>query len=160
MNILKPRPSRTDLHGTVVWIGVRPARFEALRALDTAYAVEALGLDGDHYARPGGKRQVTLVQAEHLQAVAERLGIQALCPGQARRNIVIRGLDLLALAGRRFSLGEALLEYTGICDPCERMESNLGHGGFDAMRGHGGITARVLRSGRISLGDSILASGD
>lgn len=148
------------LQGTVIWIGIRPSRLKALQPLDTVRAIEALGLEGDHYASPGGKRQVTLMQAEHLNAVASLLSAERVAPEQIRRNIVVSGLNLLALKGKRFHLGEALLEYTGTCDPCSRMESNLGRGGYTAMRGHGGITARVLRSGRIRLGDAAIVSDD
>lgn len=146
--------------GNVIWIGTRPSRLKALQPRDTVQAIETLGLEGDHYATPGGKRQVTLVQAEHLHAVASLLGVEGIAPEQIRRNIVVGGIDLLALKGQRFRVGEALLEYTGTCDPCSRMESALGRGGYDAMRGHGGITARVVRSGRIRLGDAVMVSDD
>lgn len=146
--------------GGVAWIGIRPIRQKPLRPLETVQAVEALGLEGDHYASPGGKRQVTLIQAEHLVTVAGLLGLDTVTPEQLRRNIVVSGINLLALKGKQFRIGEALLEYTGTCDPCSRMESNLGRGGYNAMRGHGGITARVLRSGRIRVGDTVFVSAD
>lgn len=146
--------------GGVAWIGIRPIRQKPLRPLETVQAVEALGLEGDHYASPGGKRQVTLIQAEHLVTVAGLLGLDTVTSEQLRRNIVVSGINLLALKGKQFRIGEALLEYTGTCDPCSRMESNLGRGGYNAMRGHGGITARVLRSGRIQVGDTVFADTD
>lgn len=146
--------------GGVAWIGIRPIRQKPLRPLETVQAVEALGLEGDHYASPGGKRQVTLIQAEHLVTVAGLLGLDTVTPEQLRRNIVISGINLLALKGKQFRVGEALFEYTGTCDPCSRMESNLGRGGYNAMRGHGGITARVLRSGRIRVGDTVFVNAD
>ena len=142
-------------HGRVTWIGIHPIRQKALRPLDVVQAIEALGLEGDRYASPGGKRQVTLIQAEHLQTVADLLGMGTLDPGLVRRNIVVSGLNLLALKGKRFRVGDALLEYTGPCDPCSRMESNLGKGGYNVMRGHGGITARVISGGLIRLGDAV-----
>lgn len=146
--------------GRVIWMGIRPARLSALRPLDAVQAVEALGLKGDHYASPGGKRQVTLIQAEHLQTVAGLLGVDAVSPEQVRRNIVVSGINLLALKGKRFRVGDAVLEYTGSCDPCSRMESNLGRGGYNAMRGHGGITARVVQGGCIRTGDAVIAGED
>lgn len=160
MNTLKTLTATFAQPGCVSWIGVRPTRLKPLQPLESVQVIEGLGLEGDHYASPGGKRQVTLIQAEHLKTVAGLLGTDAISPEQVRRNIVVSGLNLLALKGQRFRLGEALLEYTGTCDPCSRMESNLGRGGYNAMRGHGGITARVLRSGRVGLGDAVLAGDD
>lgn len=160
MDSLKTLTSTFAQPGCVTWIGVRPTRLKPLQPVESVQAVEALGLEGDHYASPGGKRQVTLIQAEHLQTVAGLLGTDAISPEQVRRNIVVSGINLLALKGRRFQLGEALLEYTGTCAPCSRMESNLGRGGYNAMRGHGGITARVLRGGRVGLGDAVLAADE
>ncbi|MBK8969034.1 MAG: MOSC domain-containing protein [Lewinellaceae bacterium] len=143
--------------GKVVWIGIRPGRRAELQALEQVEARKSAGLAGDHY-RGGakGKRQVTLIQDEHLTAVAGLLGVAAIDPGQTRRNIVVRGINLLALHNCRFRIGTALLEGTGYCQPCSRMESNLGPGGYNAMRGHGGITARILEDGIIGLGDTVV----
>lgn len=155
MDTLQTLTSTFAHAGQVTWIGVRPARMQPLRVVDTVQAIESLGLEGDRYASPDGKRQVTLIQAEHLQTVADLLGLGEVDPGLVRRNIVVSGLNLLALKGKRFRVGDALLEYTGLCDPCSRMETNLGKGGYNVMRGHGGITARVLRSGLIRQGDAV-----
>jgi MOSC domain-containing protein YiiM len=160
MNTLQTLTDTFSQQGRITWIGVRPSRLAPLRPLDAVQAIESLGLEGDHYASPGGKRQVTLIQAEHLDAMAGLLGVDAVTAGQVRRNVVVSGINLLALKGKRFRIGDALLEYTGTCDPCSRMESNLGRGGYNAMRGHGGITARVLRSGLLRKGDAVLAGGD
>jgi MOSC domain-containing protein YiiM len=97
---------------------------------------------------------VTLVQAEHLQVVAALLGLEALDPTLLRRNLVVSGVNLLALRGRQFRVGDVLLEGTTPCHPCSRMEENLGHGGYAAMRGHGGINARVLRGGMLRVGEA------
>lgn len=143
-----PRPGRVE------WLGVRPARLVPLESVAEVLATDG-GLLGDHYG--GGKREVTLIQAEHLAAVASLIGMARVDPALTRRNIVVAGLNLLALKGRRFRVGAALLEHTGPCEPCSRMEEALGPGGYNAMRGHGGITARVLERGAIRVGDAVVA---
>ena len=140
--------------GRVEWIGVRPARHVPPEALGEVLATDG-GLLGDHYG--GGKREVTLIQAEHLATVASLMGAPRVEPSLLRRNLVVSGLNLLALKDRRFRVGEAVLEYTGLCHPCSRMEEALGAGGYNAMRGHGGITARVLERGAVRRGDSVAA---
>ncbi|MEO1723851.1 MAG: MOSC domain-containing protein [Pseudomonadota bacterium] len=139
--------------GRVTWIGVRPARRAELRALD-AGAVNECGLEGDHRSKPG-KRAITLIQAEHLAAIAALLGQNAVAPELLRRNIVVGGINLLGLRNRRFRIGSAVLEGNGLCAPCSRMETALGHGGYTAVRGHGGITASVVLAGQVALGDSV-----
>lgn len=143
--------------GRVDWLGVRPAKRQAIRVVDAVDVLADLGFDGDRAVRkPSRRRQVTLLQAEHLAVVAQLLGRDApIDPAWLRRNAVVSGLALAALKGRRFRLGAALLEGTGDCDPCPRMEEALGRGGFVAMAGHGGITARVLEGGRVQVGDAI-----
>lgn len=144
--------------GTVEWIGVRPARKAALHALQQVDLMADHGLAGDHYAKAGGKRQVTLIQAEHLTAVASMLGLAAVDPATVRRNIVVSGINLLALKEKTFFVGSAKLKFTGLCHPCSRMEQLLGPGGYNALRGHGGITASVIEDGSISMGDTVRAN--
>lgn len=141
--------------GAVEWLGVRPGRREALTSLQEVMAEADQGLAGDHYSKRGGKRQVTLIQAEHLQALGSLLGLAQIEPGTLRRNIVVSGINLLALKGKQFRMGEAVLAFTGLCHPCSRMEALLGPGGYNAMRGHGGITAAVVTDGLIRLGDPV-----
>ncbi len=142
--------------GRIAWIGVRPVRRTSVVAVDAVEAIADQGLAGDHYAHDGN-RQVTLIQAEHLPAVAALAGRDAVDPAWLRRNIAVAGVNLLALKGRRFRIGGAVFEATGPCDPCSRMEEALGPGGLNAMRGHGGITARVVESGAIRVGDAVQA---
>jgi MOSC domain-containing protein YiiM len=142
--------------GAVAWIGVRPGRREPVRALDEVEAVAGRGLAGDRYAG-GGKRAVTLIQAEHLAVLGKLLGGTAPDPALLRRNLVVSGINLLALRKRRFRVGDAVLDGTGTCDPCSRMEDALGPGGWNAMRGHGGITATIVGGGLIRVGDAVQA---
>ncbi|EDM48846.1 MULTISPECIES: MOSC domain-containing protein [Marinobacter] len=144
--------------GRVEWIGIRPARGEPMTILDNVMITPGKGLEGDRFeGRETSKRQVTLIQKEHLHAIASCLGRDALDPDIFRRNIVVSGLNLLALKGKAFRIGGVVLEYTGLCHPCSKMETALGPGGYNAMRGHGGITTRVIEGGEVAIGDSVLA---
>ena len=144
--------------GKVEWIGIRIERRAPLAALDRVEAVAGHGLAGDHYAsKNDGKRQVTLIQAEHLEAVAKLLGKSEVRPEGVRRNILVSGINLYALRDCRFRVGDTVLQGTGTCDPCSRMEEVLGAGGYNAMRGHGGIIARIVNGGMIRLGDEVLS---
>ena len=141
--------------GKVEWIGLRPASRATLVPVASVEAQTENGLTGDRYTGQNGKRQVTLIQAEHLVAAGAILGREPIDPQLTRRNIVVSGINLLALKDQQFRIGEAVLEMTGKCFPCQRMEENLGPGGYNAMRGHGGITARVIKGGSINLGDEV-----
>jgi MOSC domain-containing protein YiiM len=141
--------------GTLCLIGLRPARRAPLQCLASA-EVSANGLVGDRAAASGGGgRQVTLIQAEHLPVIASLLGRHELDPVVLRRNLVVSGINLLALVAAEFVVGSVRLAGTGRCHPCSRMEQALGPGGYNAMRGHGGITARVLEPGIVAVGDPV-----
>jgi len=145
--------------GHVEWIGVRPSRGAALLARDEAELLAGRGLAGDRYTlnpQPG-QRQVSLIQAEHLDVVAALVGQPQLEIAQLRRNLVIRGINLRALRRARFRIGPTLLEGTGDCDPCSHMERTLGPGGYNAMRQHGGLCARILEGGHVAVGDALVA---
>ncbi|MEF2277085.1 MOSC domain-containing protein [Deinococcus sp. YIM 134068] len=171
-----PRPGRVE------WIGLREARRAPVRSVPQAEAHPLVGLIGDHgktlptrlralTGEPGetaapsptaqtipggpGKRQVTLLLAEHLPVIAALSGLEVVTPEMLRRNVLVSGLSLLALKEARLQIGEVVLEGTGECHPCSRMEEELGPGGYNAVRGHGGITARVLRGGVIRVGDEV-----
>lgn len=142
--------------GKVEWIGIRQERKALPTPVDHVTIKEKTGLEGDHFSGSlSGKRQVTLIQKEHLDAVASMLGKDQIDPQLTRRNIVISGINLLSLKSQQFKIGEVVLETSGICAPCNRMEENLGTGGYSAMRGHGGITARVVTGGEVRLGDPV-----
>ena len=142
--------------GRLAWIGLRPERRAPMREVAEALLEPGRGLAGDRWrGAPAGARQVTLVAAEHLRAIAGFLGLDAVAPARLRRNLVTEGVNLLALKDHRFRLGAALLEWSGECHPCSRMEEEFGPGGFNAVRGHGGITARVIEGGAIRLGDML-----
>ncbi|GHA69396.1 MOSC domain-containing protein [Cognatilysobacter bugurensis] len=143
--------------GRVEWIGVRPGRDEPVIECDEVSAETGAGLVGDRYAGGSGKRGVTLIQAEHLPVIATLAGLDAVHPATLRRNLVVSGIPVIALKGRRFRVGDVVLEGTSPCDPCSKMEEALGPGGYNAMRGHGGLCARVIDGGRIRRGDTVAA---
>lgn len=130
-----------------------------MRALERALVLGGRGIEGDRATRgaiPSGKRHVTLIQAEHLPVIAALVGRGEVPPALLRRNLVVSGINLVALKSLRFRIGEqVLLEGTGPCEPCAKMDAALGAGGFQAMRGHGGLTARVIAGGEIAIGDPV-----
>lgn len=154
--------------GRIDAIFLRPARGAAAVASQRAELVEGRGIVGDRSAaapsrQPGGsKRQVTLIQHEHLPMIAAWAGRPELDAALLRRNLVVAGLNLLAARSPfadealHLAIGdEVLLQVTGPCDPCSKMVAVLGAGGYNAMRGHGGVTARVLRGGWIDIGAAV-----
>lgn len=157
-----PRP------GCVEAILLRPARGAPVLAVPSVLALQDRGLQGDRSAqalptRAGGhKRQVTLLQAEHLPLIAAWVGRASIDASLLRRNLVIAGINLVSARALfadqlvHIAIGEeVVLQVTGPCDPCSKMEAELGAGAYNAMRGHGGMTARVLAGGRITVGDVV-----
>ncbi|SMX22150.1 MOSC domain-containing protein [Boseongicola aestuarii] len=140
------RPGRVDA------IFIRPARRGPIQAL-TSVRIASDGLNGDH-AR-AGKRAVTLIQSEHLPVISALLANQEIDPGMLRRNIVVSGINLLALRAIRIQIDDCILHIHGPCPPCSRMEESFGPGGYSAVRGHGGVYAEVLVPGQISIGSTI-----
>ena len=141
--------------GKVEWISIRPEKRKALKVLDKVSVLEK-GLEGDRYAGRSGKRSITLIQLEHIAVIASLLHREKIDPSELRRNIVVSGINLLALKDREFKIGTAVLKMTGLCHPCSRMEEALGEGGYNAVRGHGGINARVVSPGEIRLKDKVV----
>jgi MOSC domain-containing protein YiiM len=147
-----PRPGRVE------WIGIRPERRSPVDVVQTVDVSEKKGLIGDHYSGQSGNRHVTLIQAEHLPVVAALTGRDELDPGIVRRNLVVSGINLLALKDQQIEIGEVALQVTGQCHPCSKMDTALGPGGYNAMRGHGGMTAKVIRGGTIRVGDTVVVA--
>ncbi|ASJ72622.1 MOSC domain-containing protein [Granulosicoccus antarcticus] len=156
MRTLKELLNTLPQQGRVEWIGVRTVRRTPMTELNEVRACSASGLEGDRYAGRTGERHVTLLQAEHLPAIAGFLGRQEIAPELLRRNLIVSGINLLALKNRYCQIGEVILEITGACHPCSRMEELLGEGGYNAVRGHGGMTARVLQDGILRKGDTVI----
>jgi len=141
--------------GEVIWIGLRPGRNTPTKIVTEVGAEKGQGLDGDRFSgTPESKRQVTFVQEEHLSVIGGIME-KEIDPAILRRNIMVKGINLLALHNQKFQVGDVIFKGTGYCHPCSKMEIALGPGGYNSMRGHGGITARILNSGVLKVGDSV-----
>jgi len=143
--------------GTLQWIGLRPERKAPLTVVERVQALSDLGLEGDRRCKgtPGTARQGTLINREHIAVIAQLLGIESIKPELLRRNLVVSGINLLALRHQRFRIGTAEFEATAQCHPCLRMEQVLGQGAVAAMLGHGGICAKIIKTGLIRVGDQV-----
>lgn len=154
-------PLRALLHhrrapGLLEWIGIRPTLGAPMRVLGEVELIAERGVAGDRRAESvGGKRQVSLIQAEHLPVIASLVGRAEVEPELLRRNLVVRGINLAALRATTFRIGDAVLQGSGECAPCSKMEAALGVGGYNALRGHGGIVARVLTGAIVRIGDQV-----
>ena len=152
--------------GTLEAIYLRPARDVDCISVQQVEAIAKSGLKGDRTSSipsrnpQGSNRQVTLIQAEHLHVISALLS-KPVDAAILRRNLVVSGINLLATKSlfkdqpMQLTIGEVILEVTGPCDPCSKMEKLLGKGGYNAMRGHGGITARIIKGGEIKVGDKV-----
>lgn len=164
MNELQALVREFPFAGRLDAIWLRPARGKAAIGVASCTALEGFGLEGDRASkgRGGGKRQVTLFQAEHLAVLAALLQRDAVDAATLRRNLVVSGLNLLAARSlfrdqpMHLFLGpDVVLEVSGPAEPCSKMEAALGPGAYNAMRGHGGMTARVVRGGMLAVGHEV-----
>lgn len=137
------------------WIGVSPGNRGTIQVLDKATCQVGTGLAEDY--RTSRTRQITLIQAEHLPVIGALLRRDPIRPEEMRRNLVVSGINLLALNGRKFRVGAVVLLGTEPCDPCWRIEEALGAGGYNACAEMGGLIATVVEPGQIAVGDSVTA---
>ena len=143
-------------NGNINWIGLRQSSSQEITVVDSAELLVGHGLAGDKAGKQrGSKRQVTLIQAEHLPVIASFLKRESVAPFELRRNLVISGINLSILKNYKLKINHAIIEITGNCAPCHKMEKALGFGGYNAMRHHGGVTAAVIKGGIIRIGDEL-----
>ena len=147
------------MSGIVESIYLAPKKRQLPCAVERARAVSGRGLEGDRYhdgkgsfSHWRGRRDLTLISAE----VFEGLEID-LDPAEARRNLIVRGVDLSSLVGRRFRVGDVECEGVELNPPCKHLEKLTQPGVMRALADRGGIRAAILADGEIAVGDAVVA---
>jgi MOSC domain-containing protein YiiM len=147
----------------VVHIHISPKAEQLMVAVDEVRAEPGRGLQGDRYAEhlgtysetPGSGREVTLIASEEIELVEREHGVK-LSPGESRRNITTRGVDLNALVEREFRVGDVVLRGTRLCEPCEYLQGLTRQDGLlKALVHRGGLRCDIVRAGTIHVGDEI-----
>ena len=165
INAAQPSADRSDPgRGVVESIHVSAGAGEPMRSVDRVGAVAGVGLAGDRYALGTGRysgdpkvdRDVTLIEAEEIEALAAGAGI-LLAPGETRRNVTTRGIRLNDLVGRRFRIGDIECEGTRLCEPCQYLTDLLGKPVLAPLAHRAGLRARILTDGEIALADEVVA---
>ena len=139
--------------GTVEGIYIAEERTAPTSGRASVRAVPGRGLEGDrHFGRD--THDLTLIEAEAIEGLARERGIE-LGPGDPRRQVVTRGVGLNDLVGKRFLVGEVLCEGEELCHPCRHMEKLTQPGVLKGLAGRGGLCARIVEGGTISVGDRV-----
>ena len=151
------------MNGVVEEIFVTGEGSAAMESVEEIRTVEGCGIEGDRYCEGtgfwtpyGDVCQVTLVEGEDLDYIQNKLGIRVK-DGEHRRNVVTRGIRLKDLRRKRFRIGETVLEYDRPRPPCRHVQDLSEPGMTRALKGRGGICARVIEAGRIRIRDTIEA---
>jgi MOSC domain-containing protein YiiM len=137
-----------------------------LDPVEQVVAVAGHGLEGDRKFRregtpaqkDGPDRELTLIEAEAIEAVSRDYKV-AIEPIEARRNVVTHGIALNHLVGKRFRVGEVVLQGIRLCEPCAHLESLTRPGVRAALVHRGGLRAQILKGGAIRVGDAIILVG-
>ncbi len=149
--------------GRVVSIHITPQATSPMQSVTEVRAVAGQGLEGDRYflkrgtksSKPGPDREVTLIEIEAIEALERDYGVK-LSPGDARRNIVTRGVALNHLVGKEFRVGEAVLRGIRLCEPCQHLVQLTGQEKvLQGLVHRGGLRAQILKSGAIRVGDVV-----
>jgi MOSC domain-containing protein YiiM len=149
--------------GRVESIHITSAAEVAMRGLPEVMAIAGLGLEGDRYAartgsfsaKPKPGRQITLIEAEAIEALERELDL-TLTPGETRRNLVTRGVALNHLVGRDFSVGGVRLRGHELCEPCTDLARMTGKAQIlPGLIHRGGLRAEILEGGLIRVGDEV-----
>lgn len=149
------------MQGVVESIYVTGEGSASMERVDEVRTIEGCGIEGDRYCEGtgywtnfGDVCEITLISSEDLEHIERELGI-SVGNGEHRRNIVTSGVSLKDLRGKRFRIGEAVLEYDRPRPPCRHVQDLTEPGMTRALKGRGGICARVVQAGRIRARDAI-----
>jgi MOSC domain-containing protein YiiM len=148
------------VEGRVEGIFITPEHGALPEPVARVTAVAGRGLEGNRYFSESAEagRALTLVAAEAVEAMEAEHGI-SLEPRETRRNVVTRGVDVNALVGKRFRIGEVECEGVELCQPCRHLESLTKPGIVKGLVHRGGLNADILEGGEISVGDTVVVSG-
>lgn len=147
------------MEGRVEGIFVTSEHGELPVAVPSVRAVAGQGLEGNRYffdQAPAG-RAITLIAAEAVEALEAEHGI-SVEPAATRRNVLTRGIDVNALVGRRFRIGEVECEGVELCEPCLHLQSMTQPGVIDGLVHRGGLNANILEGGDIRVGDPVVST--
>jgi MOSC domain-containing protein YiiM len=147
--------------GTIEFIYVAPTATAPTVSVNEALAIPGVGLEGDRYAlgkgtfsKPEPDFELTLIEAEAIEALKRDYNVE-LAPGEARRNLVTRGIALNHLVGRDFQIGEVRAHGIRLCEPCDHLQRLTGRHLIQGLRHRGGLRAQILTPGSIRVGDSL-----
>jgi MOSC domain-containing protein YiiM len=147
--------------GTIEFIYVAPTATAPTVSVNEALAIPGVGLEGDRYAlgkgtfsKPEPDFELTLIEAEAIEALKRDYNVE-LAPGEARRNLITRGIALNHLVGRDFQIGEVRAHGIRLCEPCDHLQRLTGRQLIKGLRHRGGLRAQILTPGSIRVGDSL-----
>ena len=133
----------------------------AMQAVDHVRAIPGVGLEGDRYAlktgtfyKPQPEFELTLIEAEAIEAILREYKL-VMAAGEARRNLVTRGVPLNHLVGREFSIGPVKVRGIRLCEPCSHLEAITGQPVIKGLRHRGGLRAQILTESVIRVGDPV-----
>ncbi|WP_027535085.1 MOSC domain-containing protein [Bradyrhizobium sp. WSM3983] len=150
--------------GVVRFLHKTPRAFLPMREFPVLQLIAGRGIEGDRYLighetgfyshKPEEGRQITLFEMETLEALRRDHGIELL-PEEHRRNVTVEGVPLNHLVGRRFRLGEAIVEATRLSTPCRHIEEILGKAVFDPLINRSGLNCKIIAGGTLRVGDAV-----
>ncbi len=147
--------------GKVDSIHIASAAKAPMQAVDQVVAIPGVGLEGDRYAlktgtfyQPQPEFELTLIEAEAIEAILREYKL-VMTAGEARRNLVTRGVPLNHLVGQEFAIGSVKLRGIRLCEPCSHLEAITGLPVIKGLRHRGGLRAQILTESVIRVGDPV-----